>query len=290
MKLGLHVPDFTWGGGPAAMAEQLAGVAVAAEEAGFDRLSVMDHLWQIPMVGPVDRDMLEAYTTLGFLAGRTRRIRLLALVTAVVYRAPGLLAKEVATLDVLSGGRAMLGIGAAWFEDEARGLGLDFPPLSERYERLDEALRIVQAMWGDDDGPWHGRHYHLDATRCVPRPLTRPRPPILIGGSGERRTLRLVARHADACNVFGGPDVGHKLAVLDRHCETEGRDPRAIERTVLTVLDPGPAGEHVDDLLGRLRALADLGVAVAHGSLPDVADRRRIEILGERVVPEIRDW
>jgi F420-dependent oxidoreductase-like protein len=285
MEIGLHVSSFTWPGGPGAIRSDLARVAEEAEAQGFAKLSVMDHVWQIEHIGPPEHEMLEAYTTLGYLAAVTERIDLLAWVTAVVYRQPGLLAKAVTTLDVLSGGRAWLGIGAAWFEGEARGLGLDFPPLAERYERLEEALQICLQMWGADDGPYDGRHHHLARTLNSPAALRRPHPPILIGGEGERRTLRLVARYAQACNVFFGPGVAHKLDVLRRHCDEVGRDYDEIQKTVMGPIDPGPEGEKVDEVLGNLRAMAALGVTHFHGSLPDVAELRRIRVLGERVVP-----
>ena len=184
MKLGVHIADFTFPGGPAALRDDLTRIAGAAEANGFSRISVMDHVWQIGGLGPPEHEMLEAYTTLGYLAARTERVELLAWVTAVVYREPGLLAKLVSTLDVLSGGRAMLGIGAAWNEAESRGLGLPFPPTAERFERLEEALQICLQMWSDDDGPYQGKHYTLERTLNVPQPLRRP--PILIGGGGER--------------------------------------------------------------------------------------------------------
>ncbi|WP_163550699.1 LLM class F420-dependent oxidoreductase [Candidatus Frankia nodulisporulans] len=285
MDIGLHIADFTWSGGPSTLAKDLTRVATAAEDAGFTKLSVMDHVWQITGVGPPENDMLEAYTTLGYLAARTSRIELLAWVTAVVYREPGLLAKMVTTLDVLSEGRAYLGIGAAWFEQEARGLGLDFPPTAERFERLEEALEICLQTWSDSDAPYQGRHYQLERTLGVPRPLRRPHPPILIGGGGERRTLRLVARYAQACNLFGGPDVAHKLDVLRAHCADVGRDYAEIEKTVMMPLDPGPDGKHIDDLLDRLRALAALGITHCHGWVPGVDAIRPLDLLAERLIP-----
>jgi alkanesulfonate monooxygenase len=285
MDIGLHISDFTWSGGPDTLARDLARVAVAAEDGGFAKLSVMDHLWQIHVIGPPEHDMLEAYTTLGYLAARTTRIELLAWVTAVVYREPGLLAKLVSTLDVLSEGRAALGIGAAWFEGEARGLGLDFPPTAERFERLEEALEICLQMWSGKDAPYQGRHYQLERTLCVPLPLRRPHPPILIGGSGEKKTLRLVARFAQACNLFGGPEVEHKLDVLRQHCADVGRDYDEIEKTVIGPLDPGPDGEKVDELLTEMRRLAALGVTHYHGSVPGVETLRPLELLAERVIP-----
>jgi len=230
--------------------------------------------------------MLEAYTTLGYLAARTERIELLAWVTAVVYREPGLLAKAVTTLDVLSGGRAWLGIGAAWNDEESHGLGLPFPPTAERFERLEEALQICLQMWSDDEGPYRGKHYTLKRTLNVPQSLQRPHPPILIGGSGERKTLRLVAQYAQACNLFNSPDLERKLDVLRQHCADIGRDYSEIEKTVMMGLDPGAQGERVDDLLGELQRLAKLGVQHVHGSVPDVASMSRLKLLGERVVAE----
>lgn len=232
--------------------------------------------------------MLEAYTTLGYLAARTSTVELLAWVTAVVYREPGLLAKQISTLDVLSGGRAMLGIGAAWNEAESRGLGLPFPPIAERFERLEEALQICRQMWSDDDGPYRGKHYTLARTLNVPQPLRTP--PILIGGAGERKTLRLVARYAQACNLFDTPELPHKLDVLRGHCEREGRDYDDIEKTVMTPFDIGPDGEQVDELLTRLRRLADLGVAHVHGRPARVWDPRQLAVYGERVIPVVAGW
>ncbi|HEY4888023.1 MAG TPA: LLM class F420-dependent oxidoreductase [Candidatus Dormibacteraeota bacterium] len=289
MKLGLHVSDYTWSGGPACLGANLATVAEAAEAAGFDRLSVMDHFFQIQMIGPPEREMLEAYTTLGYVAARTSAIKLLTVVTGVIYRQPGLLAKAVSTLDVLSGGRAMLGIGAAWNEEEARGLGFPFPPLAERFERLEETLQIILQMWSDDDGPYHGHHYHLERTLNSPQPLQRPHPPILIGGSGERKTLRLVAQYADACNLFGSPDVGHKLDVLRSHCERLGRDYDSIEKTVITTFDVGENGERTRELLDRLREFAALGFDEVHGTLRHVSRIAPIEAIGREVIPAIAD-
>ena len=244
MKVGLHIPDFTWDGGPAALRSRLGEVAQRAEQAGVDRISVMDHVWQI---GHSARRSTRCSRPTPRWAGwppKTERVKLLTVVTAVVYRDPGLLAKAVTTLDVLSGGRAMLGIGAAWNEEEARGLGLFFPPLAERFERLEEALRICLQMWSDDDGPFDGKHYHLGRTLNSPQSLSRPHPPILIGGAGEKKTLRLVARYADACNIFDSPELAHKLDVLREHCATEGRDYAEIEKTVQTRFDLGEHGEN----------------------------------------------
>jgi F420-dependent oxidoreductase-like protein len=285
MKIGLHIADFTWPGGPPALASDLGRVVVAAEDAGFARVSVMDHVWQISVIGPPEHEMLEAYTTLGYLAAKTSRVELLAWVTAVVYREPGLLAKIVSTLDVLSEGRAWLGIGAAWNEAESKGLGLPFPPTAERFERLEEALQIYLQMCSDDDGPYHGKHYHLERTLNSPQPPTKPHPPILIGGSGEKKTLRMVAQYAQACNLFDGPEIEHKLDVLRGHCEAVGRDYDEIEKTVMTSLDPGANGENVDALLEHLRDLAKLGIQEAHGRVVGVERITPLELLGERVIP-----
>jgi F420-dependent oxidoreductase-like protein len=289
MRLGLHLPDYTWPSGPAGLAGDLARVAGAAEEAGFDRISVMDHLFQIHTVGPPEREMLEAYTTLGFLAAHTRRAKLLTLVTGVVYRQPGLLAKIVTTLDVLSGGRAMLGIGAAWNEEEARGLGLFFPPLAERFEHLEDALRVCLRMWSGEDGELVTTHARLARTLNSPPPLTRPHPPILIGGSGERKTLRLVARYAQACNLFPGPDLEHKLEVLRRHCEAEGRDYDSIEKTVLYNFDVGERGERAGQIVEDLRALHRRGFQVAHGRVVDVWRITPLEVIGREVLPAVAE-
>src|SRR5580693_10157934 len=201
MKLGLHISDFTWEGGAPELRSKLGDIASRADDGGVDRISVMDHVWQIGHIGPPEHEMLEAYTALGFLAAKTERVKLLTMVTAVVYREPGLLAKAMTTLDVLSGGRAMLGIGAAWNAEESAGLGLLFPPTAERFERLEEALQICLQMWSDDEGAYRGKHYQLERTLNSPQSLTRPHPPILIGGGGEKKTLRMVAQYAQACNL-----------------------------------------------------------------------------------------
>jgi F420-dependent oxidoreductase-like protein len=285
MKLGLHLSNFTFPAGPAALAGDLTRIAATAEDVGFARLSVMDHVWQIGVIGDPELDMLEAYTALGYLAARTTRVELLAWVTAVTYRDPGLLAKAVTTLDVLSEGRAMLGIGAAWNEEEAAGLGLFFPSRAERFERLEEALQICLQMWSDSEEPYRGKHYALGRTLNSPQSLRRPHPPILIGGSGERKTLRLVAQYAQACNLFNAPDLEHKLDVLRGHCETVGRDYDDIEKTVMTQLEPGDDGENIDRLLADLERLAGLGVTFVHGGVRNAANPRSLELLGERVIP-----
>jgi F420-dependent oxidoreductase-like protein len=286
MQLGIHVPNFTWPGGPTTMASDLRDLAVAVDDAGFSKLSVMDHVWQIRPVGPIEDDMLEAYTTLGYLAAVTKRVDLLAWVTAVVYREPGLLAKCVTTLDVLSGGRAWLGIGAAWNDEESHGLGLPFPGTAERFERLEEALQICLQMWGDDEGPYEGKHYRLGRTMNVPQSLRRPHPPILIGGGGEKKTLRLVAQYADACNLFAGPELERKLDILQQHCADVGRDYAEIEKTVMMPFDLGTDGAGADELLAELQRLGGLGVQHVHTRASGDEPVRTVETIAEKIIPE----
>jgi F420-dependent oxidoreductase-like protein len=289
LEFGLQLPRFDWPGHPATTPAALAEVARAAEDAGFTSLWVMDHFVQIPQVGREWEDMLESYTTLGYLAGVTERIRLGTLVTGVTYRSIGHLAKLVATLDVLSGGRAWCGIGAAWFEREHRLYGWEFPPLAQRFAMLEDALELLPLMWGAGSPRFEGRTLEVEAATCYPRPL-QERVPILIGGSGERRTLRLVARHADACNLFGDPDrVRHKLAVLREHCAAEGRDPAAIEVTHLapaSVVESaeereGSAAATVEEHVGRYRELAEAGVQTAIVGLTDMEGPAAVSRFGE---------
>ncbi|MBF6088692.1 LLM class F420-dependent oxidoreductase [Nocardia cyriacigeorgica] len=235
MDLGFHLPNFDIDGGPGAIAGELARVGAAVEESGATWLSFMDHYFQIPPTGlPAEANMLEGYTTLGYLAAHTSTVELGLLVTGVTYRHPGLLAKIVTTLDVLSGGRAALGLGAAWFDREHEGLGVPFPAISERFERLEEALQICAQMWDPaNNGPFTGKHYQLAETLCAPQPLHHPT--VLIGGGGERKTLRLVAQYGDACNLFATSpaEVAHKLDVLRKHCDTLGRDYTTIRKTIM---------------------------------------------------------
>jgi F420-dependent oxidoreductase-like protein len=283
MRIGLSVSSFTWPGGPAQIGSTFGRIARNAEQAGLHSLWVMDHFFQIPVFGPIDHDMLEAYATLSFAAGQTERIELGALVTGVTPRHPGVLVKTVTTLDVLSGGRAWLGIGAAWNEQESRGLGIPFPPLAERFERLEETLRIVGQMWAGDRRPFEGRHYRLEQPLNVPNSLRRPHPPILVGGSGERKTLRLVARHGDACNLFeiaGLEALRHKLEVLRGHCAAEGRRYEDIQKTTFgTVGQDEPAGQLVE----RFGRLAEVGVDLAIVELPDQGRGGSMERLAEAV-------
>lgn len=272
MHLDLHVSRFDWAGTPATIAPGLAHLARTAEKVGVRTLSVMDHYFQMEAVAPADHPMLEAYTTLGFLAGITASLRLRVLVTGITYRPPGLLAKIATTLDVLSGGRAELGLGAAWYEREHKGLGVPFPPLAERFERLEETLQICLQMWSDNNGAFTGKHYQLAETLCVPAPVSSPRPRIMIGGGGERKTLRLVARYADACNFFGTPEVvAHKIEVLRRHCDAERRDIGEIE---VTALIPVAKDATADDIVASAETYGALGVETimvgATGSDPAV--------------------
>jgi F420-dependent oxidoreductase-like protein len=290
MRIGLQVPDFSGAGGAERLGQQLALVARTADDAGFDSIAVMDHFFQIGVIGPPDQDMLEAYTTLGYLAGCTSRARLLALVTGVVYRHPGILAKIVTTLDVLSGGRAWLGIGAAWNEEEARGLGIPFPPVAERFERLEQTLQICLQMWRADSSPFKGKYYQLERPLNLPPAVCAPHPPILIGGSGERKTLRLVARYGQACNLFAGPDLARKLDVLRAHCEAEGRDYDEITKSCYFSFDVGARGERVGEITDQLGGLAEMGFAMAIGSVADVWSIRPLEIIGAELIPAVAEF
>ncbi|GII54106.1 LLM class F420-dependent oxidoreductase [Planotetraspora thailandica] len=287
MKVGLQIPNFTFPGGPATLGADLAAIAKTADDAGFDAIAVMDHFFQIRSVGPSENDMLEAYTTLGYLAAHTSRAKLLTLVTGVTYRRPGLLGKIISTLDVLSGGRAWLGIGAAWNDEESRGLGFPFPPAGERLERLEEAVQIVLRMWADGDEPYKGKHYQLERPLNAPQPLTRPHPPILIGGGGEKKTLKLVARYAQACNLFPGPDLARKLDVLRAHCEAEGRDYDDIQKTVYYIYDIGEKGENAQKIVDDLGGFAEMGFSLAIGMVKDVHRIEPLETIGNEVVPAV---
>jgi F420-dependent oxidoreductase-like protein len=287
VQIGVQLPDFSSPGGPARLGADLATVARTADEAGFSFIAVMDHFFQIGGIGPADREMLEAYTTLGYLAGCTSRVSLLTLVTGTVYRQPGILAKIVTTLDVLSGGRAWLGIGAAWNEEESRGLGIPFPPVAERFERLEETLQICLQMWRGDEAPYQGRHYQLARPLNSPQALSVPHPPVLIGGGGERKTLRLVARYAQACNLFPSPDLARKLDVLRTHCDAEGRDYDEITKTCYFVFDPGAKGEKTGEMIDRLGQLAEMGFQAAIGAVANVWDVTPLETIGSEVIPAV---
>jgi F420-dependent oxidoreductase-like protein len=287
VQIGVQIPDFTFPNGPAKLGADLAAIGRAADEAGFGFIAVMDHFFQIPVIGTADREMLEAYSTLAYLAGVTSRAKLLTLVTGTVYRHPGILAKTVTTLDVLSGGRAWLGVGAAWNEEESRGLGIPFPPVAERFERLEETLQICLQMWRGDQTPYQGKHYQLDRPLNSPQALTKPHPPIMIGGGGERKTLRFVAKYAQACNLFPGPDLARKLDVLRAHCDAEGRDYDEITKTCYFIFDPGDKGEKTAEMVDQLGNLAQMGFHAAIGAVANVWDITPLEIIGSQVIPQV---
>ncbi|MCH2172516.1 LLM class F420-dependent oxidoreductase [Myxococcota bacterium] len=288
MRIGLQIPSFTTGEEPATLRQRLADVARRAEDSGFASLWVMDHFFQIDFIGPAEQEMLEGYSTLSYLSAMTERVSLGTLVTGVTYRHPGILAKTATTLDVLSGGRAILGIGAAWFEREHRGLGIPFPPLDERFERLEETLQIVQQMWSRKNGPFTGKHYRLAETLSVPAPISHPRPRILIGGLGERKTLRLVAKYADACNLFdyvGVDGIRSKLEILRRHCEEYDRTYDDIERTTLSTIDLSPGGQSPRGAITHLKNLAGAGVQHAIVNLPDLYQGSSLSQFAREIIP-----
>jgi F420-dependent oxidoreductase-like protein len=294
MKAGLQLSSFTWPGGPGAIGPTLGRVTRAADDAGFDSIWVMDHFFQIRAVGRAEEPMLEGWTALGFMAAHSTRARLGLMVGGVHYRLPGLWVKAATTLDVLSGGRAWLGIGAAWNEEESRGLGFPFPSLGERFEMLEETLQIAHAMWSGPRGSeatFEGTHYRAERLLSSPQAISRPRPPIMIGGGGERKTLRLVAQYADACNVFGTPEtIRHKYAVLREHCEAIGRDPAEIERSTLQTVRlavGGGDGESPAQVVDRFGELCDAGAQHVIFSVRDAWDPRVMEILGREVLPEV---
>jgi F420-dependent oxidoreductase-like protein len=288
MKIGLQVPSFTWPGGTPNMGATLADIACTADDAGFYSLWVMDHFFQIVYVGPKEQDMLEGYTTLGYLAAITKKVKLGTMVTGVTYRYPGVLVKSMTTLDVLSSGRGYFGIGAAWNEEESKGLGTPFPPLGTRFELLEEALQIAKQMWSDNNGPYNGKHNQLAETLCVPQPISRPYPPILVAGGGEKKTLRLVAQYADACNLFGEPAaVSAKLEILKRHCDDVGRDYNSIEKTTLDTVHLAPGKMSAKDVIDKCKALADIGVSHVLFNLPNVHELKPLEIFGKEIIPAV---
>jgi F420-dependent oxidoreductase-like protein len=286
MELGVHFMNFSDLGGNTQIGPKLAATAQAADDAGFSLLTMMDHWFQMEAFAPRTEPMLEGYTSLGFVAAKTKRLTLGLMVTGVTYRHPGLLAKIVATLDVLSEGRAMFGVGAAWYQREHEALGVPYPPISERFERLEETLQICKQMWSDNDGPYEGKYYQLAETLCSPRPIQTPGPKILIGGGGEKKTLKLVARYADACNLFavGVDEVKRKLDVLKAHCEAEGRDYDTIKKTVN---GGGNPLEDIDGFLREMEQYAALGVSLIdlRNSPPD--PEKVVAELGEKVVPRL---
>lgn len=292
MRVGLQLPSFSFPGGTPAIRPTLTAIGQSAESNGFASLWVMDHFFQLPVDtgwGGPDEPMLEAYTTLGFLAQATERIALGPMVASAVYRPPAVLVKAATTLDVLSGGRTYLGLGAAWYEREARGLGLPFPPRAERFERLEEVLRIALAMWAGDTRAIEGAHYRLAEPISRPEPLAQPHPSLMIGGGGERQTLRLVATYADACNILV-PDPGesaHKLEVLRRHCEVVGRDFASIEKTALVQADLRPGRQRLSDVVTALRTQADEGIEHVIVNLPDAHVLERLDTFGREIIPAV---
>ena len=290
MRIGLQIPDLTFPGGGPELGADLKRIGRTAEEAGFYSVWMMDHFFQIPIIAEAEHEMLEGYSTLTYLAALTERVKLGTMVTGVTYRHPGLLVKIVTALDVLSGGRAYLGIGAAWFDREHHGLGVPFPPLSERFERLEETLQIAKQMWSGEVSPYEGRHYRLAETLNEPGALTRPHPPILIGGGGERKTLRLVAQYGDACNLFyffGVAALRHKLDVLKRHCDELGRDYDSIEKTCLNAIRLGGDGASPADVIRTCQELAEMGFSHVIYSLGDVHQLKPLEVFGREIIPEL---
>ncbi len=291
MKLALHIPQTTWEGGPARLGPLLAEIVEAAEDAGFDTISVADHVWLHPIIGGPNGNHVEAYTAVGFIAAHTKRVRLLALATAASYRPAGLLAKMVTTLDVLSGGRAMLGIGAGDYEEEASGLGLPFPSsMGQRFDIVEETVRACLEMWegeGGSERAFEGKHVRIGRALNLPQSLSRPHPPILIAGSGERRTLPLVARYGDACNIRPSPEIPRQLDVLKRLCEEEGRDYDAIEKTAPFFFDVGEDGSKVGELVGKLRWLGGMGIETVFGWVVGVDRLNPMEIMRREVFPAV---
>jgi F420-dependent oxidoreductase-like protein len=303
MKLGLQIPNFTWPGGPAQLGETFTRIVQDADAAGLYSLWVMDHFFQIGQ-GRKEMEMLEGYTTLGYAAALTKRVKLGTLVTGVTYRHPGLLIKTVTTLDVLSGGRAYLGIGAAWNEEEHAGLGVPYPPLKERFELLEETLQVAKLMWGEGAPPYHGKHLHLEETLNSPQALTKPHPPILIGGGGEQKTMRLIAKYGDACNFFamGADALRHKYDVLRQRCEEEGRPYEGIEKTTLGGMVVTPDGKAPEGLppgpwpipimsptqaIEYFHQLAELGTDQAIFSLPLDAMPGVFDVWANDIVPAV---
>ena len=296
MKIGLQIPNFTYPEGPKKLGSKLTEIARTADNVGFSSIWVMDHFFQIGSrdrsmgLGPAEDEMLESYSTLSYLAGITKKVTLGTLVSGVVYRHPGILVKTVTTLDVLSGGRAYLGIGAAWNEREARGLGVPFPSVKERFEELEETLQIAKQMWSNNNGPYIGKHFQLAETLCNPQPLSKPHPRILIGGSGEKKTLQLVAKYADACNLFArmGTDVVRsKLEILKKHCEEVGRDYAEIEKTTLSTANLAADKMSVKNVIEECQALAELGVTHAIFNMPNVHEIKPLEIFGREIIPAL---
>jgi F420-dependent oxidoreductase-like protein len=298
MKIGLQIPNYTYPEGPKDLGNKLREIARTAEDAGFSSIWVMDHFFQIGSperdmgLGPAEEDMLESYSTLSHLAAITKEVKLGTMVTGVAYRHPGILVKTVTTLDVLSAGRAYFGIGAGWFEREARALGVPFPPTKDRLEQVEETLQIAKQMWSDNDGEYKGKHFQLAETLCTPQPLSKPHPPILIGGGGEKKTLKLVAKYADACNLFaqiGDEALKNKLDILKEHCQKEGRDYAEIEKTTLGTVHLATDKMSAKDVIESCRSLAGLGIQQAIFNMPNVHEIKPLEIFGREIIPALAD-
>ena len=298
MKIGLQIPNFTYPSGPQALGKNLADIARTADDAGFSSIWVMDHFFQIgdrtraSGLGPAEDEMLEGYSTLSYLAGLTKNVTLGTLVTGVIYRYPAILVKTVTTLDVLSSGRAYFGVGAAWNERESKGLGVQFPPVKERMERLEETLQIAKQMWSGTVGPYNGKYYQLAEAMCNPQPISKPHPPIMIGGGGEKKTLQLVAKYADACNLFArmGVDVVRgKLDILKQHCDKVGRDYSEIEKTTLSTCYLAPDKMSAQNVIDECKALADIGIQHAIFNMPNVHEIKPLEIFGKEIIPALAD-
>jgi F420-dependent oxidoreductase-like protein len=298
MKIGLQIPNYTYPEGPKDLGDKLAEIARTAEDAGFSSIWVMDHFFQIGSperdmgLGPAEEDMLEGYSTLSYLAAITKKVKLGTMVTGAVYRHPGILIKTVTTLDVLSGGRAYFGIGAGWFEREARGLGVPYPSTKDRLEQVEEVLQIAKQMWSDNNGEYKGKHFQLAETLCTPQPLSKPHPPILIGGGGEKKTLKLVAKYADACNLFaqiGDEALKRKLDILKEHCEKVERNYAEIEKTTLSTVHLAADQMKAKDVIEKCRALADMGIQQAIFNMPNVHEIKPLEIFGREIIPAIAE-
>jgi F420-dependent oxidoreductase-like protein len=293
MKMGLQIASFTWPGGAEQIAPTLARIGRAAEEAGFSSLWVMDHFFQIEMIGKPDEPMLEGYSALNFVVAHTKSIRLGVLVTGVIYRYPGILVKTMTTLDVLSGGRTYFGVGAGWYEREAIALGVPFPSLKERFERLEETVQIALQMWSGKNAPYMGKHYRLAETLCSPLPIAKPHPPIMIGGVGEKRTLPLVAKYADACNLYAFEDgavLRAKLDVLRRHCEAIGRPFEEIERTAIGAIDLRQGGMSAREAIEYCRKVSDSGIQHFIVSMPGDYDLKPLELMRKEIIPAVAEF
>ena len=293
MKIGLQIPRFTWPGGAAAIAPTLKQIAQTADQGGFHSLWVMDHYFQLPGLGQPDEPMLEGYSALTYLAAVTEKVKLGTLVTGVIYRQPAFLVKQVTNLDVLSRGRAYFGVGAGWFEREAKGLGFPFPPVKTRFEWLEETLQIAQQMWSGEVKPYAGKHFQLAEAICSPLPVSQPHPPIMIGGMGEQKTLRLVAKYANACNLFmrvGLDVVKDKLAILQQHSRVVGRLYDDIERTSLGTVHLAPGEMTTDEVINTCRELAGVGIQHAIFNMPNVQEITPLETFAREIIPAVADF